>query len=85
MTSSLEQSFKKRLQTIANERNLTPATVWQNVIAERFLVRLCNSPYRSHFILKGGWLLAKHVEIGRETRDLDFSVERLDNGLNVLQ
>jgi len=85
MTSSLEQSLKKRLQAIAKERNLTPANVWQNVVAERFLVRLCNSPYHSHFILKGGWLLAKHVELGRETQDLDFSVERLDNGIDVLQ
>ncbi len=34
MTSALEQSFKKRLQTAAKERNLTPAEVWQNVITE---------------------------------------------------
>lgn len=85
MTSSLEQSFKKRLQIIAKERNLTPSEVWQNVIAERFLVRLCNSPYRSHFVLKGGTLLAKHVELGRETQDLDFSVVRLSNEVSTLQ
>ena len=34
MTHSLEQSFKKRLQLIAKERNVTPAEVWQNVITE---------------------------------------------------
>lgn len=80
MTPSLEQSFKKRLQVIAKERNLTPADVWQNVIAERFIARLCNSPHSNYFILKGGWLLAKHVNIGRETQDLDFTIERLSNG-----
>ena len=85
MTSSLEQSFKKRLQLIAKERNLTPAEVWQNVITERFLVRLCNSPYRSHFILKGGTLLARHVELGRETQDLDFAIEHLSNEISFLQ
>lgn len=85
MTSALEQSFKKRLQLIAKERNQTPVDVWQNVIAERFLVRLCDSPHRSHFILKGGWLLAKHVELGRETKDLDFTIERLSNKIDVLQ
>lgn len=85
MTSPLEQSFKKRLQVIAKERNVTPAEVWQNVIAERFLIRLSNSPYHSHFILKGGTLLAKHVELGRETKDLDFAIERLNNQVSSLQ
>lgn len=85
MTLSLEQSFKKRLQLISKERNLTPSEVWQNVISERFLVRLCNSPYRAHFIFKGGMLLAKHVKLGRETRDLDFTIEHLSNEIGTLQ
>ena len=85
MTHSLEQSFKKRLQLIAKERNATPAEVWQNVITERFLVRLCRSPYHSHFVLKGGTLLARYVDIGRETKDLDFTIQRLSNEINVLQ
>lgn len=85
MNSSFEQSFKKRLQNIAKERNQTPSEVWNNVISERFLVRLCNSSHRPHFILKGGWLLAKHVKLGRETLDLDFSIQRLSNEIGVLQ
>ncbi|MBX9744292.1 MAG: nucleotidyl transferase AbiEii/AbiGii toxin family protein [Chlamydiales bacterium] len=85
MTHSLEQSFKKRLQLIAKERNVTPAEVWQNVITERFLVRLCRSPYHSHFVLKGGNLLARYVDIGRETKDLDFTIQRLSNEISALQ
>ena len=85
MTSALEQSFKKRLQLIAKERNITPAEVWQNVITERFLVRLCRSPYHSHFVLKGGTLLARYVDIGRETKDLDFTIQRLSNEISALQ
>lgn len=85
MTSSLEQSFKKRLQHIAKERNITPASVWQNVILERFLVRLCRSPHKDHFILKGGTLLARFIDIGRETIDLDFSVDYLTNEPKALQ
>lgn len=85
MTTSLEQSFKKRLQHIAKERSLTPAAVWQNVILERFLVRLCRSSHCHHFVLKGGVLLAKHFDIGRETTDLDFSVTNLSNYPSVLQ
>ncbi|HAB98825.1 MAG TPA: hypothetical protein DCE71_03275 [Parachlamydiales bacterium] len=85
MTSALEQSFKKRLQLIAKERNVTPAEVWQNVITERFLVRLCRSPYHSHCVLKGGTLLARYVDIGRETKDLDFTIQRLSNEISALQ
>lgn len=85
MTSVVNQSFKKRLHLIAKERNLTPAEVWQNVIIERFLVRLCQSLYHSHFILKGGVLLARYVNIGRETKDLDFAIQRLSNEINILQ
>lgn len=85
MTIILKQSFKKRLQLLAKERNLTPAEVWQNVITERFLARLCRSSYHSHFILKGGVLLARYVNIGRETKDLDFAIQRLGNDVGVLQ
>lgn len=85
MTSALEQSFKKRLSLIAKERNLTPAEIWQNVITERFLVRLCRSSYHSHFVLKGGTLLARRIDIGRETKDLDFAIQRLSNEISVLQ
>jgi predicted nucleotidyltransferase component of viral defense system len=84
MTATLEQSIKKRLQMVARERNMTPAVVWQNLIADRFLVRLCRSKYRSNFILKGGTLLARHLDIGRETRDLDFAVESLAKDVATL-
>lgn len=70
MTSAFEQSFKKRLQHIAKERNLTPPEVWHNLITERFLIRLSQSPYRDHFIFKGGTLLARHINIARETKNL---------------
>lgn len=85
MTSAFEQSFKKRLQLLAQERSLTPAEVWQNVIIERFLARLCKSAFHSHFILKGGILLARHFDIGRETKDLDFAIQCLNNEIGVLQ
>lgn len=85
MSASFEQSFKQRLKNIAKERNLTPAAIWNNVVIERFLVRLCRSPYHTHFILKGGALLAKLVNLGRETRDIDFAIEQLSNEIRVLQ
>jgi predicted nucleotidyltransferase component of viral defense system len=59
--------------------------VWHNVVSDRFLVRLCQSKYRNNFILKGGTLLAKHLNIGRETKDLDFSIENLERDVETLQ
>lgn len=82
---SIEATMKKRLQTVAKERKLTSAEVWQNVILERFLLRVCQSKHRDHFILKGGVLLAKLVPIGRETRDLDFLVRNLNNDAETIR
>lgn len=72
MTSDKEKSFKAKLRNIANETNRNPADLWQAIVLERFLVRLGKTVHRTHFILKGGVLLAKYVSIGRETKDLDF-------------
>jgi predicted nucleotidyltransferase component of viral defense system len=79
MTSDLEKSFKAKLRAIAKEKNRDPADLWQNLTLERFLVRLANSKHREHFVLKGGILLSKYIEIGRETTDLDFLARRLSN------
>lgn len=79
MINSLKQSMKERLRAVARERNLTYDEIWHNLILERFLARLCQSKYKTNFILKGGSLLARYIPIGRETKDLDFLVERLKN------
>ena len=79
MSNSLKQSIKQRLQIIAKERDLTFNEIWHNLILERFLARLCQSKYKSNFILKGGSLLARYIPIGRQTIDLDFLVKRLQN------
>lgn len=79
MTSDLEKSFKAKLRAIAKEKNRDPADLWQSLTLERFLVRLAKSKHREHFVLKGGMLLSKYIEIGRETTDLDFLARRLRN------
>lgn len=84
MNKSLKQSMKERLKVVAKERNLTFEEVWHNLILERFLTRLCQSKYKTNFILKGGTLLARYIPIGRETKDLDFLVERLKNSEEFL-
>ncbi len=79
MSNSLKQSIKERLRAVAKARDLTFDQIWHNLILERFLARLCQSKYKTNFILKGGSLLARYIPIGRETRDLDFLVEKLKN------
>jgi len=85
MTSDVEKSFKAKLRAIAKEKNRDPADLWQNLTLERFLVRLANSEYRKHFVLKGGILLSKYIEIGRETSDLDFLARKLSDGVSRLK
>lgn len=80
MTTSTEQSFKAKIKSLAEDQQLDPAVVWQNLVLERFLIRLAKSKYANQLILKGGSLLSKIVTIGRETKDLDFSMrENLNN------
>ena len=85
MTSDLEKSLKAKLRSIAQEKKRDPADLWQNLMLERFLVRLSRSSYGSHFILKGGLLLAKYIDIGRETRDLDFLARGISNEIERLR
>lgn len=85
MTSDLEKSLKAKLRSVALEKERDPADVWQNLMLERFLVRLSHSNHRHHFILKGAILLAKYVDIGRETRDLDFLARGVSNEVSGLK
>jgi predicted nucleotidyltransferase component of viral defense system len=79
MTSDAEKSFKAKLRAIAKEKKCDPADLWQRLTLERFLVRLAKSEYSKHFVLKGGILLSKYIEIGRETTDLDFLAQKISN------
>lgn len=85
MTADLEKSFKAKLRAIAKEKNRDPADLWQALTLERFLVRLAGSKYRDNFVLKGGILLSKYLEIGRETTDLDFLAKKISNEVSSLQ
>lgn len=85
MTSDLEKSFKAKLRSIAKEKNRDPADLWQSLTLERFLVRIAKSEYSKHFVLKGGILLSKYIEIGRETTDLDFLARKISNEISELK
>jgi predicted nucleotidyltransferase component of viral defense system len=79
MTEISENSLKQRIRNLAYKKRKTPAQLWRNLVSERFLVRLIRSKYKDNFILKGGLLLSKYIEIDRETLDIDFLVNKLRN------
>jgi hypothetical protein len=85
MTNPLEQILKSKLRQIAKDANQDPLAIWQSLFLERFLVRLSRSPYQRHFVLKGGLLLSKYVQLGRETQDIDFFAKNLKNEINELE
>ncbi|NGX32431.1 MAG: hypothetical protein K1060chlam4_00475 [Candidatus Anoxychlamydiales bacterium] len=84
MNRSLQQSIKHRLKQVSKMKNQSPAELWQILVLERILVRLINSKYKDNFVLKGGLLLSKYIDLGRETRDLDFVVKNLKNETKLL-
>ena len=85
MKTDLEKSLKSRIKNIAIEKNISPISLWQNLVLERFLIRIAKSKYADSFVLKGGMLLSKLIEIGRETKDLDFAVQGISNNLKEIE
>lgn len=85
MNLDAENSFKSKLRAIAKEQNRDPADLWQSLTLERFLVRLAQSASSKHFVLKGGILLSKYIEIGRETTNLDFLAQKISNEASKLK
>lgn len=85
MKSPIEQSIKEKIKALAKEQETSFAQLWRNLILERFLTRLSQSSHRDKFVLKGGTLLAKYLPLGRETKDLDFFIERLSNSEKSLE
>ena len=85
MTSDIEKSFKSKLRTLAHEQHRDPADLWQTLMLERFLARLAHTPISKHFVLKGAILLSRYIDIGRETRDLDFLARNISSKIDHLQ
>lgn len=85
MTSAVEISFKAKLRIIAKENQRDPADLWQTLMIERFLARLAKTRYSNCFVLKGAILLSKYIDLGRETRDLDFLAYNISNNINHLK
>jgi predicted nucleotidyltransferase component of viral defense system len=80
-----EQALKERLHAISKEKGLHFNECWKKLLFERFLTRLAKSPHGERFVLKGGFLLASMVPIGRETVDLDFLCTKAQASVESVQ
>ena len=67
-----EPQLKQKVKKIATDKGCDPQGIYKKLFFERFLVRLSNSEVSDKFLLKGGNLLGYCIELGRQTRDLDF-------------
>ena len=67
-----EPQLKQKVKKIATDKGCDPQEIYKKLFFERFLVRLSNSEVSDNFLLKGGNLLGYCIELGRQTRDLDF-------------
>lgn len=80
-----EAALKERLKTIAKEKETTLNKVWKQLLLERFLARLSDSPHQNKFIFKGGLLLAQYIAINRETIDIDFLMTKIRNEMQNIE
>lgn len=80
-----ENALKERIKFIAKEKKATFNFIWKSLALERFLARLSVSNQHDKFIFKGGLLLAKYIEIGRETKDIDLLMKYIKAQANNVQ
>ena len=72
-----ENAIKARLRKLAFEQKREFNNLLKQLYLERFLARLVRSDFANHFVFKGGQLLSYYMQIGRETKDLDFLVQQI--------
>ena len=78
-------SVKERLLNLKNSKGYPYMYLLSRYLCERLLFRIANSPYRNHFLLKGGSLLYAYEGLEyRPTIDLDFLAEKLNRDRDYL-
>jgi len=71
--------LKTLVKKKADEKDISAQLIMQHYMLERLLERISASPYKTNFIVKGGFLISAIVGIGkRATRDLDTTVKGFD-------
>ncbi len=68
--------LKAQIRNFAKESGVPAQAVLQNLMLERLLERISQSPYKKNFILKGGMLIASLVGAAyRTTMDMDATIK----------
>ena len=71
--------LKAKIRNLSESNSQKAQTLIRFSIMERFLERMAVSPYRDHFILKGGMLVSSIVGLKtRTTDDIDLTVKGLN-------
>ena len=74
-----EKTFKKNINKVKKNYNLSYYEVLQRYMFERILERISLSKYRDNFVLKGGLLLSAIFGIdNRTTKDMDTTIKGID-------
>lgn len=85
MSKSTEQRIKQKLKSISKESKVPFNSLLDTLFLERFLVRIGKSQYADQLIFKGGMCLAQIIELGRETRDIDFLLTQVKGNLETVK
>jgi len=85
MSKSIEQSVKHKLKDLSKRLNIPFNTLLEILFLERFLVRVMKSSYADKLIFKGGMCLAQFLDLGRETKDIDFLLTQVKNNIEKIK
>lgn len=78
--------LKAMMKNMAAKNHVSAQLVLQNYMMERLLERIALTPYRNHFILKGGFLISAMMGLcARATMDMDITIKNLPLNENSLQ
>ena len=67
--------LKDHIRNLSNKTGVAPLILQRNYMMERLLKRISLSKYKTHFVLKGGLLIAYMIGFeARGTMDLDGTI-----------
>lgn len=85
MSKAIEQSIKQKLKNISDELKIPFNSLLEKLFLERFLARISKSKHAEKFIFKGGLCLAQFLDLGRETKDIDFLLNQAKNHSEMIK
>lgn len=85
MSKATEQSIKQKLKNNSKGSKIPFNNLLDTLFLERFLARISKSKYAENLIFKGGMCLAQIIDLGRETKDIDFLLTKIKGNLEIIK